>query len=458
MGSIERESVQNIMDDVRKIGNKFELDFYSALIDGEDSESILATKDKVSAKSSFFQGIGIRVLYKKKQGYAFTQKTDNKSLKLAFEKAIKAAKLNTKTELWLGKAVKREILYKNNDPDIEIKSKIVKDTLSAITNKKHEKIDIENNFKQTIRRKGFVSSEGKWIYQEIPYSSFGSKIVLTDKRKELGLAKYGKQKGFEIKKRFYDEVKSAYNVAKKLQNAIIPKGGTFNVITDGILTSVLIHEALGHASESDLVYQKDSCLAGRINERLANEDITVYDMPQKKSAWGSYFYDDEGIKGKRVAILKKGILNEFLNSRRTVRIMDAKPNGHGRSQDASFLPLVRMSNTYIKKGDLRFKEMLESVKNGYYLKGSLGGQVNTLEGNFVFNSYYGYEVKNGELSRIVKNVSLSSNILFVLKNIMGIGRKYEEDFPGTCGKGGQGVPVSGDNPKITIKDVMIGGK
>lgn len=458
MDDFERDLVKQIMDSVNKIGKKHNLDFYSALIDNESSETVMATKDKISAKSYFFQGIGIRVLYKKKQGYVFTQKTDKKSLQAAFEKAIKIAKFNTKTEIWQGKPIKREYLYKDNSPDLETKTKRIKETIKVIPDRKKEKVDIENNFRQTISRRGFVSSEGRWIYQEIPYSSFGSKVVLLEKRKELGIAKVGKQKGFEIEKVFDDKVIKAYKVAKKLQNAIIPKGGSFNVITDGVLTSVLIHEALGHASESDLVHQQDSCLKGKLNQRLSDKEITVYDDPTKKHAWGSYYFDDEGIKGRRVAILKKGILNEFLNNRYTAKIFNTKPNGHGRSQDASFLPLVRMSNTYIKKGDFGFKEMLESVKNGYYLKGSLGGQVNTLEGDFVFNSYYGYEIKNGKLGRPIKNVSLSSNILFVLKNLIGIGKRYEEDFPGTCGKGGQGVPVSGDNPKVAIRNVMLGGK
>jgi len=459
MSISKKEFIQELMDKVERIGNKLDVDFYSALIDSDDLQSITATKEKISAKSSFSYGIGIRVIYKNKQGYTSIQKTDAKSIKTAFQKAIASAKLNSnKINFWFDKPIRREYLYKDKDPDLDVKSKIVKETLSVIPQKNTEKINVENSFRQVINKRGFVSSEGRWIYQETPYSSFGSKVVLTEKRREVGLAKYGKQKGFEINKVFDDKVMTAYNVAKKLQKAVIPKGGKFKVIADGVLTSVLIHEALGHASESDLVHQKDSCLDGKLNTRISNKKITVYDDPSKKGAWGSYRFDDEGIKGRKVAILKDGVLKEFLNSRVTANIFNQKPNGHGRSQDSSFVPIVRMSNTYIKKGDMNFKDMLETVKNGFYLKGSLGGQVNTLEGDFVFNSYYGYEIKNGKLTDIVKNVSLSSNILNVLNNIIGIGKRYEEDFPGTCGKGGQGVPVSGDNPKVAMGNVIIGGK
>lgn len=445
-----------ISDYFNSLAKKQNLDFYSMNYDDRDIVLIKCNKEKTDVDYKISNGIGIRIINKGKQGFSYTEDLSKKGIKQALENSIKASKLNpNKIDFCCQKTKKVRIINKYKESTIDEKTKRAEETLKIFDKKNF----VNNIFLSKKITTLFTSSEGREILQHKPYSAFVSRVTLKKgNRIEEGYHQYGRQQGFEINKKFESVVKKAYKNANFLMKAYIPKGGKYNIVTNGVLTGVMIHEALGHASEADLVLRKESCLRGKLNQKIAPNYITVHDNPTIKNQWGSYYYDDEGIKSKDVKIIENGILKNYLHSRETSSIMKQRLNGHARSEDSSFLPIVRMSNTYLEKRDMSNEELFETVKNGFFLINSLGGQVNTLDGNYLFNSKYGYEIKNGKLTRIVKNVSLSSNILKSLNDIIGIGKKYEDNMPGTCGKSGQGVPVSGNNPRIAIKNVILGGK
>ncbi|MHA1328978.1 MAG: metallopeptidase TldD-related protein, partial [Promethearchaeota archaeon] len=131
--------------------------------------------------------------------------------------------------------------------------------------------------------------------------------------------------GFEIV-----ETKKARAISKKsskeaieLLGASSPVGGKFTVIMDPKLVGTFVHEAIGHSCEADLVLQKESVLKGKIDEKIADESVTISDNPilgqgtlfnLPHELYGSYVYDDEGIKSKKVDIIKEGILINFLHN------------------------------------------------------------------------------------------------------------------------------------------------
>jgi TldD protein len=115
-----------------------------------------------------------------------------------------------------------------------------------------------------------------------------------------------------------------------------------------------------------------------------------------------------------------------------------------------------MSNTFIEAGDATEQEIFEECHDGIFLKGSRGGQVDPGRGIFQFNAEYGYIIRNGELTRMVRDVSLSGEILTTLHDISLCGNNRKMS-PGYCGKGGQSVPVSDGAPHILLCDAVVGG-
>ncbi|HMB44400.1 MAG TPA: TldD/PmbA family protein [Candidatus Methanoperedens sp.] len=291
----------------------------------------------------------------------------------------------------------------------------------------------------TLTRVGFAISaiaQSEGIYQIGRESRFGV----------MGFELFKKHDAFEL-------AQKAANTAKELLSAKTPKAGTYHVILDQELAGVFIHEAVGHAVEADHVLEGNSILSGKIGEQIASPLITVYDDPSLHE-YGYYPFDDEGAQSKRTTLIQKGILKSFIHSRETA----GKLGGESRNSRAQGYsrPVIRMSNTFIAPDGMKFDEMLSELKDGIYLKGSRGGQVNPGEGVFQFNAERGFIVKNGELTTSLRDVSLSGNTLEILNNVSAVGNDLELNS-GRCGKAGQLVPVSDGAPHLLVNRAMVGG-
>lgn len=220
------------------------------------------------------------------------------------------------------------------------------------------------------------------------------------------------------------------------------------------LAGVFTHEAFGHSSEADLCMRNDSFLSNYLKKQIAPNSITVIDDPTIQR-YGYYPFDFDGTKGQRNILIDKGIYTSFMHSRETSSKLRLGNGGNSRAQNGS-IPQVRMSNTYIENGDSSFEEMIKEMKNGIYLIGSRGGQVNTGLGMFQFSAEKGYIIENGEIKDMIKDVSLSGSILDFLNSIELIGNDLKLSS-GYCGKGGQIVPVSDGAPHIYISKAIVGG-
>jgi TldD protein len=116
----------------------------------------------------------------------------------------------------------------------------------------------------------------------------------------------------------------------------------------------------------------------------------------------------------------------------------------------------RLSNTYLKPGDLSFEEIIEDMSDGIYLRGSRGGQVDTGKGVFQFNAAESFLIRNGEVTDPLRDVSLSGNILEMLLKVDGVGSDFRMGV-GFCGKGGQTVPVGDGGPHVRVTEATVGG-
>jgi TldD protein len=273
---------------------------------------------------------------------------------------------------------------------------------------------------------------------------------------QFGHKSTGGAKGFEaIQNEDLEALgRTAASNAVRLLDAELPPSGKFPVILDPELTGVFIHEALGHASEADLILQDDSILKGKLGTLIGSPLVNIID-DASMDAFGYYPYDSEGVKTSENILVQKGNLVSFLNSRETAAKLGIKPTGNARSGLID-QPIVRMSNTYLKPGTLNFEELIEDMNSGIYLKGSRGGQVDTGKGVFQFNAAESFMIKNGEIQKPLRDVSLSGNILEILQKIDGVGSDFKMGV-GFCGKAGQTVPVGDGGPHTRVTEATVGG-
>jgi TldD protein len=273
-----------------------------------------------------------------------------------------------------------------------------------------------------------------------------------------GVAQMGREShhtihGFNLRHQEHQGVKAG-ETALALLDAGLAKGGRMRAVLDPELAGVFAHEAVGHASEGDLVKEGSSVLAGRIGERIGPEILTIADDPSL-TEFGFEPVDAEGCRTGRTEMVSKGRVNAYLHTRETLAALGHGDAGHARAE-AGDAPLVRMANTFIETGDATFEEILAECRDGILLVGSRGGQVDPGRGVFQFNAEYGYLIEGGEKGPMVRDVSLSGEILSTLHGILLCG-KERVMHEGFCGKGGQSVPVSDGSPHVLLSDAVVGG-
>jgi TldD protein len=333
-----------------------------------------------------------------------------------------------------------------------------------------EKTGVLSGIERAARIPGVVSTRATYIErtEEILYtdsSGYESRFTITRSgfsvlavARRNGLAQMGRESrhtihGFNLRHQEPLGVKAG-ETAVALLDAGIAKGGRMRAVLDPELAGVFAHEAVGHAGEGDLVKEGSSVLAGRIGEHIGPPILTIVDDPSL-TEFGFEPVDAEGCRTERTEIVRKGMVNAFLHTRETLAALGNGVPGHGRAEGGE-PPLVRMSNTFIEEGDASLEEILTECGNGILLVGSRGGQVDPGRGVFQFNAEYGYLIEKGEKARMLRDVSLSGEILSTLHGILLCG-KERVMHQGFCGKGGQSVPVSDGSPHILLSDAVVGG-
>jgi TldD protein len=237
------------------------------------------------------------------------------------------------------------------------------------------------------------------------------------------------------------------------------EGGAFTVILDQRLGGVFAHEAFGHLSEADFLYENPPMRElMHLGRTMGSKKLGIVDDSSLGRLIGTSRFDDEGTPTRKTYLVKEGLLAGHLHSLETAGRMNAAPTGNARAIDRQCPPIVRMTNTYIEPGDQSFGQLLADVDRGIYACDMMGGQ--TMMEMFTFTAAYGYRIEGGRLGEMVRDVVLSGNVFETLHRIDAFGNDLEIiEAGGGCGKGGQSpLPVTHGSPHLRIREVVIGGR
>lgn len=305
-----------------------------------------------------------------------------------------------------------------------------------------------------------VNSEGTLVEDTRIGTLFFVQVVsVQDGITQTGYEPVGGTVGFELFDAYSPETIADIATNRSLLMLVARESpmGRMPVVISSDAGGTMIHEAIGHGLEADLVQQGLSVFAGRIGEEVASSVITVVDdstLPEKR---GSFGFDDEGIPSQRTILVDKGILKGFLFDRLTAGKDNVESTGNGRRESYRSKPIPRMTNTFIAPGTSNPEEIVRSTHEGLFVKKMGGGQVDTVNGNFVFEVSEGYLISHGTVGEPVRGATLTGNGPEVLKQIDMVGDDLGFTI-GTCGKDGQGVPVASGQPTVRIPEIVVGGK
>ena len=267
----------------------------------------------------------------------------------------------------------------------------------------------------------------------------------------------GSNGNFSVVEGLHQQSRDIAEKAVSLLSAPKVRGGEYTVILDPVLAGVFTHEAFGHLSESDHVYENDRLKEVMVlGRQFGGEHLNIVDGAAVPGLRGSYKYDDEGVPATRSYLIKEGELVGRLHSRETAGKMGEPLSGNARAIDFRFEPIVRMTNTFIEPGSTTFEEMISDVKEGVYACDWYGGM--TSMEMFTFSAREAYMIRDGKVAELLRPVTLSGNVFETLKNLDAVGNDLDMNQGGGCGKGGQSpLPVSNGSPHIRIAKCLVGG-
>ncbi len=436
----------------------------------KSSNTAMAISAKVEcAQSGTSFGISIRVLAGGVWGYSSSQQSTLEALKNAVKEAQKSAlviaaykKHAVVIDPIKSVSDKVRVLGKESvfDMPFSERRKLLAELLDFA--KAEQIIFSQASISAAKTEKIFANTEGSIIETEIERTRIGLTVVAREAAKQaMNYDVFAAQGGLEKIKPLGLEGFSKNITEKAIRFLSAKKSpqGKMDVLLSPQVAGTFVHEVFGHADEADWVACGRSLLAKTLNQKIGSEIVTIYDDGSIPGAWGSVYYDDEGVPCKKNILLENGVLKQYMQTRETAKKLSMPITGNGRLQDFTHMIIPRMTNTGLEPGDATVEEMISMVKNGVFLDKYTSGLEDPAGGSFEIKALGGYRIENGKLTSPINRITFSSSsFIETLLNVVAISKKHGRDGIGTCGKGHENwVPVGNPAPHVLIKDLTVSG-
>jgi TldD protein len=420
-----------------------------------------------SAAKAVSQGVGVRVVAGEKTGYAYTDEIAVAAIKKAAETASYIARSSAAAEpIPVNAGGPAHDLYnvEHRVSDLELSRKIellkrADETARGVDRRIRE---VQTLIADEIKYVMIATSDGRLVGDVQPLTRIGMTCIADDDGNlQIGRAGAGGRVGIE----FYDQTVTPDEIARAAARqaivqleAVAAPAGTMEVVLGPGWPGIMLHEAVGHGLESDFNRKGSSAFSGRLGERVASELCTVVDDGTIPGRRGSLNIDDEGEATERTVLIENGILRAYMSDRLNAGLLGCRRTGNGRRQSYKYIPLPRMTNTFMLAGQDDPQEIIRSVKRGLYAVEFAGGQVDITNGEFAFSASEAYLIEDGKVTAPVKGATLRGSGPEALKHVSAVGSDLQLDLGvGICGKEGQQIPVGVGLPTIKISEMTVGG-
>ena len=439
-------------------------DFAEVFVEDRASQSASLDQRRIQELSSArSRGAGVRVVVGETTGFAHTADLSEVGLLAAARAAAAVARgggagvrdvsLETLRDhpsraevspATVAKSVKIELMTRADE--------IARSRADAIT-------QVQVGMSDSTRRFVVANSEGVFAADDQVRTRFAvSCVAVGDGGMQTGYRPLAATRGFEFltPEAIEEAARGAADQAlTKLSARPAPSGDLPVVLASGS-GGILFHEACGHGLEADAIMTQASVYAGKVGQRVASELVTLVDDGTMTGEWGYLAVDDEGRPGARNVLIENGVLTDYMWDYLRARKEGRVSSGNGRRQSYQYLPMVRMTNTYLLAGDADADEIVAQTPRGVYVAQLGGGQVNTATGDFVFGATAAFMIENGRITTPLRDCNLIGNGPEILQRVDAVATDFSTT-PGTCGKDGQQVAVGCGQATMRLSGITIGG-
>ena len=457
--AIDRAMLDRVIRKALEKGGEF-ADVY---VENRTSRNILMEESKFkSADFGISQGAGVRVILGDKTGYAYTDEIAEDKLLRAAEVASYVARGGQVAKPVSVREAKRPSFITVRLPLHQVADER---RLDVCRRANQAALDFDKRIRMAsvsyydeVRGRIIANSEGVFLTDELPLLFFIVQALSEgNNTRHMGRERLSRHSGFEM----FDEVtpeqvaRTSAREAIAMLDATDAPAGKMDVVMQNGWGGVLVHEAVGHPLEADSIAKQIGAFTGKLDQKVASPVFTMVDDGSLPNARGTTNFDDEGTAMKRNVLIKDGVLLKYMTDILSAKQIKADRTGNGRRESFRYLPIPRMTNTFIDRGKDRAEDILASTRSGIYVQALSGGSVNPTTGIFNFTCRESYLIENGRRTTPVRGATLIGNCLEIIQNIDAVADDLEFG-PGICGKG-QNAEVSVGQPTVRIRGINVGG-
>jgi TldD protein len=399
-------------------------------------------------------GVGIRVIVNGTWGFAASNNVTPDGMKKTAERAVAIAKANSKFQTQPVKLaatqshgeVSWKTPIKKNGFEVPVKDKV--DLLLAANAKALDKCAsfVNSQMAMVNEQKYFASSEGSYIDQDVYRIQPGFGVSMVDRAtgqfktrnafsSPVGMGyeyldgrpedKIEAPGGIILYNKSYDIIEDAGMAADQVKQMIAAKSvepGKYDLMLEPSHLWLTIHESVGHPTELDRVLGYEANYAGTSFLTLDKWETKKFNFGSKivnvvadktqVGSLGAVGYDDEGVKCKSWDIIKDGILVNYQAIRDQVNIIGQKES-HGccYSQSWADVQFQRMANISLQAGkeQLTPQQMVSGIEKGIYIVKDSSFSIDQQRYNFQFGGVLFFEIKNGKIEGMLKDVAYQAN-------------------------------------------------
>jgi TldD protein len=417
------------------------------------NQYVITREDKVqNIVNTESYGIGIRVIANGSWGFAATDSMDDNSIAKAAQLAVAIAKENAKlltepVQLTPQKGhgeVSWKAPIERNAFDVPIKEKVdLLMTVNAAALKNGANY-VNSLIFAVNEQKYFASSEGSYIDQDIqriwPTFTITKIDPKTSKFETRNALSSPMGMGYEylvpsasekirgvtsLYKNRYDMLEDAQLGAVQVGEKLAAKSveaGKYDLVLDPTNLWLTIHESVGHPTELDRVLGYEANYAGTSFLTLdkweskkfnfGNKHVNIVADKLQRGSLGAVGYDDEGVATGKWDLVKDGILVNYQVIRDQAHILGLKESqGCCYADSWSDVQFQRMPNVSLQPGNepMSVQELIKNVEKGIYIVGDSSYSIDQQRYNFQFSGQLYYEIKNGKIAGMLRDVAYQSN-------------------------------------------------
>ena len=442
---------------------------------------VVRDHNPVSNHKSESHGIMVEILKNGQFGYCGINKFDTRSLQFAAEQALTQAEKASAHSLYKfseearpksnGRYLSEYIKGSNSVSPGELNDLLVKANKELKVSDKIVSVSAFGIITET--EFNYVSTNGSEVNQNflMVTTDFSANAQDGNVLQRRTGGRTGNQIGMEVFEE--DRVLSLCNTigeqAVELLTAEECPSGKFDLVLTPDQMMLQIHESIGHALEIDRILGDERNYAGwsfvRLDDfgklKYGSDLLNITFDPSVKSELASYGFDDGGLKAEKEYIIKEGLLLRGLGGKES-QIRSKVPGvANFRASSWNRAPIDRMANLNLESGNSSYDEIISSVENGVLMETNRSWSIDDYRNKFQFGCEYGKIIKDGKLTKTIKNPNYRGVSTPFWNNLSMVGNESTFEVHGTpnCGKGepNQVIRVGHASPLCKFNDIEIFG-